>query len=451
MKVLIVGLIVLALGVAGVSTYLIKSFSSKEAISELEKEAEPIKTRILVATKALAPGDVIMPDAMKWVPWPEESMHKNYIVIEKDDQMAKRQKELVDSVVRIAIKEGEPLLADKMFKRDKAGFMAGMLNPGMRAMAIPVTLNNAVSGFILPNDRVDLLLLHDGFLDIYKEEKKEEKRLENERKREREAAAKAKQAAQQDGAGGKKKPKADPDPAIDRPKAIANKRIQNIVEELGGRRHIDKNLNRYIEEAFPPTWYIFSTLGRYIIAGGASETILKNIRVIAVNQSVTPPEGISIPPKTVTLEVSPKQAEIITAARAMGKVSLVLRGIGPEGVDTSPKTTTTDVDVSPLFARFKEENEKFADRLKEIYAIYDREKAKIQAKAKQNERLKRTAKKAEETPRQNKMAIAPIAPITPAPAITKPTTTTQPAKKAKKPVVKIYRGGAAKTEEIQTK
>ncbi len=55
MKLLIVGLVVLALSVAGVSTYLIKSFSGEENIEGLQKEAQT-KAKVLVAARSIRPG-----------------------------------------------------------------------------------------------------------------------------------------------------------------------------------------------------------------------------------------------------------------------------------------------------------------------------------------------------------------------------------------------------------
>ena len=56
MKVLIVGIIVLALAVTGVSTYLIQTFSGEANLEELQKEAQKSKIRVLVASKDLRPG-----------------------------------------------------------------------------------------------------------------------------------------------------------------------------------------------------------------------------------------------------------------------------------------------------------------------------------------------------------------------------------------------------------
>jgi len=56
-----------------------------------------------------------------------------------------------------------------------------------------------------------------------------------------------------------------------------------------------------------------------------SETILQNIRVIAINQNAESSGKNEKKPKLATLEVTSKQAEILANARRMGKLFLVLR------------------------------------------------------------------------------------------------------------------------------
>ncbi len=62
------------------------------------------------------------------------------------------------TVVRSPIVTGEPITASKIVRSDAAGFMAATLTPGMRAISIPVSVASLAGGFILPNDRVDLML-----------------------------------------------------------------------------------------------------------------------------------------------------------------------------------------------------------------------------------------------------------------------------------------------------
>ena len=64
----------------------------------------------------------------------------------------------VGSVVREPILAGEPIVSRKIVRAGDSGYMAAYLEPGMRAMAIRVTVETAAGGFILPGDRVDVLL-----------------------------------------------------------------------------------------------------------------------------------------------------------------------------------------------------------------------------------------------------------------------------------------------------
>jgi len=70
----------------------------------------------------------------------------------------------------------------------------------------------------------------------------------------------------------------------------------------------------------------------------ASETVLHNVRVIAVDQSANDQEDKPVVAKNVTLEVTPKQAEIVTLVSELGKLSLSLRSIVRDGTDTVAAT-----------------------------------------------------------------------------------------------------------------
>lgn len=59
----------------------------------------------------------------------------------------------------------------------------------------------------------------------------------------------------------------------------------------------------------------------------ASETFIEDVRVLAVDQMIDNPENKAVLAKTVTLEVTPKQAEEINLAKDLGKISLSLRSL----------------------------------------------------------------------------------------------------------------------------
>lgn len=63
-------------------------------------------------------------------------------------------------------------------------------------------------------------------------------------------------------------------------------------------------------------------------AGNVSRTILTNVKVLAIDQTVDEQEGEAVVVgKTATLELQPAQVELITAAEASGTLSLALRSI----------------------------------------------------------------------------------------------------------------------------
>ncbi len=66
--------------------------------------------------------------------------------------------QVTGSVVREPFLAGEPIVAGKIVRAGQGGYLSFTLDPGMRAVAIPVNAQTGVGGFILPGDRVDVLL-----------------------------------------------------------------------------------------------------------------------------------------------------------------------------------------------------------------------------------------------------------------------------------------------------
>jgi pilus assembly protein CpaB len=94
-----------------------------------------------------------------------------------------------------------------------------------------------------------------------------------------------------------------------------------------------------------------------------SETVLRDVRVIGIDQKLDTKAGETVLAQTATLEVTPKESEIIALAGEMGKLTLSLRSLTPapgevkEDADQpfgdSPNTPvavtyTLDAEVSPL-------------------------------------------------------------------------------------------------------
>ncbi|MBE7637852.1 Flp pilus assembly protein CpaB [Sneathiella sp. P13V-1] len=83
----------------------------------------------------------------------------------------------------------------------------------------------------------------------------------------------------------------------------------------------------------------------------ASETILSNVRVVAMDQSTDDQEQQVVVRRIATLEVTPKQVEKISVSRALGRLSLSLRSIATSGDSGETGGFTWDSDASSLIAK----------------------------------------------------------------------------------------------------
>lgn len=89
----------------------------------------------------------------------------------------------------------------------------------------------------------------------------------------------------------------------------------------------------------------------------AGETVLQDVRVIAVDQQIAQgATGTDTPmgrvARTVTLEVTPDQAERVVVAIALGRLVLAVRAMAPtEDAEGERAPTTFSSDVSPVLAR----------------------------------------------------------------------------------------------------
>ena len=152
--------------------------------------AAPIAVRpmakVLVAAKDLEPGKRLTDADLAWKDWPVDEVNPVFITdgstpvpakpanenaAEKASDAVERvakaateiagtgaKSDYVGSVVREPILAGEPIVARKIVRAGDSGYLAAYLEPGMRAMAIGVTVESAAGGFILPGDRVDVVL-----------------------------------------------------------------------------------------------------------------------------------------------------------------------------------------------------------------------------------------------------------------------------------------------------
>src|SRR5882757_5735399 len=220
----------IALSAGGVAAYLARGTDTKQALP-----AEPVvqlqTVDVLVAKSDIGLGQSVTPDNLQWQTWPAATASNSFI---RRSERPEGTKEVAGSIARAPFITGEPIREQKLVKANGSGFMAAILPSGMRAISTEISPETGAGGFILPNDRVDVIL---------------------------------------------------------------SKR--------------DKNPDR---------------------SGSAdvvhSETILANVRVLAIDQAPKEKDGQNnVVGKTVTLELKPEQSEALARARQSGTLSLALRSI----------------------------------------------------------------------------------------------------------------------------
>jgi pilus assembly protein CpaB len=143
-----------ALGAAVLAAFLVRSLIGSQNNAAAMPKMEVAE--IVVASRAIEAGTKIMPGDLKWQGWPKSALDASFIT--KEAQPKALEDAADGSVARIPLVAGEPVTAQKVIKADGAGFMAAVLTPGMRAVGIKLTTERGAGGFILPNDRVDVIM-----------------------------------------------------------------------------------------------------------------------------------------------------------------------------------------------------------------------------------------------------------------------------------------------------
>ncbi|HZP21540.1 MAG TPA: Flp pilus assembly protein CpaB [Bauldia sp.] len=114
----------------------------------------PTGVQILVATNDIPMGKTVENGMVEWRDWPSTALAPTYITRASDPDALNK---VNGSIARAAIYSGEPINASKLIHSDR-GFMSAILPPGKRAVATKIAADTSAGGFILPNDRVDVIM-----------------------------------------------------------------------------------------------------------------------------------------------------------------------------------------------------------------------------------------------------------------------------------------------------
>ncbi|MCT7376187.1 Flp pilus assembly protein CpaB [Chelativorans salis] len=226
-RIVILGVAVVAAIGAG---YMAKNLTAptQQVVVNTAPEPQIDLVDVMVTAQDVTMGEMLG-NAVRWQAWPTDALNDNFITRIKEPDAVEN---LRNSVARLNLYAGEPIRRSRLIGEGQS-FMAAILPPGKRAVATQIAADTSAGGFILPNDRVDVIMT----------------------RRSQDASA----------------------------------------------------------------------------AGGfVTETILENIRVLAIDQTIQEDEeGRRVKVgETATLELSPEQAEVITVAQQMAdRLTLALRSV----------------------------------------------------------------------------------------------------------------------------
>ena len=231
-----IAVLVVAFGAAGGAALLARSILPSGQPEQVVEQRPEIETgQVLVAARDIALGNRLQGADLRWQNWPSEALSDRYITrTAKPNAIS----ETAGTIARAPLVNGEPINPAKLIRSDQGGFMSAILPSGMRAISIRISPETGAGGFILPNDRVDVIL---------------------------------------------------------------------TGEQAGG----------------------FEGAANY-----SSETILTNVRILAIDQSVAEEDGRQVVVgKTATLELTPGQAELLALGERRGELSLALRSLADASSD----------------------------------------------------------------------------------------------------------------------
>ena len=244
----------IALAASGGAAYVANTMIAP--VTQVVEAPKSETVKVLVANADVNVGTALGAQDMRWQEWPIAAASALYINV-KDSPNGVA--DWTGAVARAPFVAGEPIRPAKLIKGNGSGFLSAILPAGMRAVATKIAVDTAAGGFILPNDRVDLIL---------------------------------------------------------------TRRDAEMAKQTG-------------------------------VESWTSETILKNVRILAIDQSVEDKDGQKvITGSTATLELAPQQTEVLALAKEMGSLSLTLRSLADSGPTAAETIDTGDGNLGLAVIRY---------------------------------------------------------------------------------------------------
>jgi pilus assembly protein CpaB len=147
-------LLLVALIAGGLAAFLATQQSSPvKVVQGPTTVVQEAKTQVLVATAPIGVGQRLSGKTVAWADWPEGAVRVDYLSKEaRPDAL----KEISGAVARFEIFPGDPISEPKLVRTGQ-GYMSAVLDKGKRGISVSVAAASASGGFIMPNDRVDVV------------------------------------------------------------------------------------------------------------------------------------------------------------------------------------------------------------------------------------------------------------------------------------------------------
>src|SRR6202011_3279205 len=143
----------IAVGAGGVAAYLASGSDNKPAPTAPVAQLQTVD--VLVAKSDIGLGQTVAAEDLQWQTWPAATASNTFI---RRNDRPDATTQIAGSIARSPFIAGEPIRELKLVRADGSGFMAAILPTGMRAISTEISPETGAGGFILPNDRVDVIL-----------------------------------------------------------------------------------------------------------------------------------------------------------------------------------------------------------------------------------------------------------------------------------------------------
>ena len=151
---------VIALLAAGVAAWIATGLGGEAQVVQIQNQVIENTVRIptvkvLVAKEGIPVGARLNNEVVEWANWPEDALLEGYF---NQDAQPDAMKEVSGIIVRLPIFKGEPIRSEKIVA-SSTRIMSSLLPAGKRAVATEISVATGAGGFILPNDRVDVIMV----------------------------------------------------------------------------------------------------------------------------------------------------------------------------------------------------------------------------------------------------------------------------------------------------